>query len=399
MLISPAIFSLILALIVLGAGIMGCAICQAKNILNIIIFRSGRELRNWRILFALMVFFLAGYIFAFYLVVARLFNWLPLLMGTVFFFGALFVCFSVSVYYRTLRQLLITQEENRLAKDKAEAALDQLQQTQMQLIHNEKMLSLGQLVAGIAHEINNPINFIYGNLTPLSQYTEGLLELVELYAQFHPHPASEIVEKMDDLDLEFVKSDLPHLLSSIKMGTGRVQEIVLSLRTFSRLDEAEYKSASLSEGINSTLMILQSRLKAQADRPEIEIVKQYGALPNIDCNPGALNQVFMNLLTNAIDALEESFVQNPTLKPRILIQTLQSGENHVKICIADNGCGMSETVSKRIFDPFFTTKPVGQGTGLGLSISYQIVVDQHQGQLHCFSTPNEGTEFVIQLPT
>ncbi len=280
------------------------------------------------------------------------------------------------------------------------ATLRELQRTQAQLIQSEKMSSLGQLVAGVAHEINNPVNFIYGNLIHASEYVQHLLNLVELYQQEYPNPTSAIFSEIEDIDLTFLRQDLPKLLSSMKVGAERIREIVHSLRTFSRIDEAERKAVNIHEGIDSTLMILQNRLKAKPDRPGIEVVKVYGNLPLVECYPGQLNQVFMNLLSNAIDALEDRGSQEDLRiqNPQIWIRTSAIDKSRVVIAIADNGPGMTEEVRQHLFDPFFTTKPVGKGTGLGLSISYQIVREKHNGYLKCFSTPGQGAEFVIEIP-
>ncbi|MDZ8227080.1 sensor histidine kinase [Nostoc sp. ChiVER01] len=282
-------------------------------------------------------------------------------------------------------------------------ALRELQRTQSQVIQSEKMSSLGQLVAGVAHEINNPVNFIHGNLTHVQEYTQDLLALVQLYQQYDSNPASEIQIAIEDMDLEFLQSDLPKMLSSMKVGTERIRQIVLSLRNFSRTDEAEFKRVDIHEGIDSTLMILQHRLKAKPEQPEIEVIKDYGNVPLIECYAGQLNQVFMNILVNAIDALEESNVKrtyqeiedNPS---QIRIRTSVVNLTWVEVAIADNGVGISKEFQQRIFDPFFTTKPIGKGTGMGMSISYQIITEKHGGKLECFSNPGEGTEFIIQVP-
>ncbi|MCC5599146.1 sensor histidine kinase [Nostoc favosum] len=282
-------------------------------------------------------------------------------------------------------------------------ALEELQRTQSQVIQSEKMSSLGQLVAGVAHEINNPVNFIHGNLDYVQEYTQDLLALVQLYQQYNSNPAPEIQTAIEDMDLEFLQGDLPKMLSSMKVGTDRIRQIVLSLRNFSRTDEAEFKSVDIHEGIDSTLMILQHRLKAKPEQPEIQVIKDYGNVPLIECYAGQLNQVFMNILVNAIDALEESnalrtyqeIEDNPS---RIKIRTSVVNSTWVEVAIADNGVGISKEFQQRIFDPFFTTKPIGKGTGMGMSISYQIVTEKHGGKLECFSTAGEGTEFIIQVP-
>jgi signal transduction histidine kinase len=289
-----------------------------------------------------------------------------------------------------------------------------LKKAQTQLIQTEKMSGLGQLVAGIAHEINNPVNFIHGNTLHANQCTQDLLDLLELYEKYYPHPVAEIANKAEAIDLAFMREDLPKIMTSMQVGTDRIRAIVLSLRVFSRLDEAEVKDVNIHEGIDSTLMILQNRLKAKPSHPEIQIIKQYGNLPKIECYAGQLNQVFMNILTNAIDALEERMgneewgmghevaSQCSTLNAQCSIPTIwirtEVKQNQVAIAFADNGPGMPETVRQRLFDPFFTTKAVGKGTGLGLSISHQIVTEKHNGSLTCHSTPGAGTEFLIEIP-
>lgn len=307
---------------------------------------------------------------------------------------------------------LYTQSRDRATE--LQRLLEELGRTQAQLVQSEKMSGLGQLVAGVAHEINNPVNFIYGNLTYATDYITSLLGMVDLYQKHYPIPHPEIQDEAEDIDLAFLQSDLPKLLSSMKVGADRIQKIVASLRTFSRMDEAEMKAVDIHEGIDSTLMILQNRLKGRsgsfggqsANRPPIEIVKHYGDLPLVECYAGQLNQVFMNILSNAIDALEE-FDFEPDTQPTIQIHTQLLGgkrdgdrsTGQIQIRLIDNGPGIPATVQQRLFDPFFTTKPVGKGTGLGMSISYQIVTDRHGGSLQCISAPGEGAEFVIEIPT
>ncbi len=287
-----------------------------------------------------------------------------------------------------------------------ELALKNLQQTQSWLIQTEKMSSLGQMVAGVAHEINNPVNFITGNLSHATNYTKDLLELINQYQQHYPNPAPSIQEFIEEVDIEFLIEDLPKILASMQMGADRIQEIIVSLRNFSRADDLEMKPVNLHEGIDSTLLILQNRLKANGNKLGITLIKEYGNLPPVECYACQLNQVFMNMISNAIDALEsvrevEADRQSRgelTPSPTIWIHTEVSDNNEVIIRIRDNGSGIPESVLKRIFDPFFTTKPVDKGTGLGLSISYQVVVEKHGGILQCFSEPGQGTEFWIQIP-
>ena len=298
------------------------------------------------------------------------------------------------------------QESEARERSKAlqlEIAINKLKTTQAQLVQNEKMVSLGQLVAGVAHEINNPVNFIHGNLGPARGYTLDLLELIAVYQQHYPHPPAEVLKKIDEIDLHYVAEDLPKLFNSMKVGTERIVEIVKSLRSFSRLDEADRKCVDIHDGIESSLMILQNRLKSHSSRPGIQVVKHYQELPKIECFPGQLNQVFMNILINAIDALEERDKRREAAEcdrhpSTITIRTYLAEAGKVGVSIADNGPGIPESVSSRLFDPFFTTKPVGKGTGLGLSISYSIIVDRHGGNLNCISALGQGAEFAIEIP-
>ncbi|MEL6402266.1 MAG: ATP-binding protein [Cyanobacteria bacterium J06626_4] len=278
-----------------------------------------------------------------------------------------------------------------------------LRQSQAQLVQTEKMSSLGQLVAGIAHEINNPVNFIHGNLRHVKTYTEDLLNLIDFYQQESPEVTESLQAVVDSVDLTFVQEDLPKVVDSMQMGTSRIREIVKSLRIFSRLDEAACKAVNIHEGIDSAVMILQNRLKASRDRPEITVVRDYGSLPPVECYPGQLNQVFLNLLSNAIDALDERHQQDSqqaleTASGMIQIRTQSSQHGWVEIAVRDNGLGIAAATQSKLFDPFFTTKPVGKGTGLGLSISYQIVTEKHQGHLRCSSMPGEWTQFTISIP-
>lgn len=337
-----------------------------------------------------------------------------------------------------LRSLqLKLKEKNFLLQD----ALKNLKQSQVQEIQNEKMIALGQLIAGIAHEVNNPISFIYGNLQYANQYIQDLVKIIQAYQQEYPQPTPKIQQAIKDIDLNFVMQDLQNLMGAIYGGSDRIREIVIALQNFSRHDEAEMKLVNIHQGIDSTLLMLQHRLKATPHRPEIDVVKKYGNLPLISCYASELNQVFMHLLNNAIDALEvdeendsQQVRVNPrfrlitsrvdplwltvrqaqvnlqpsrltkmmtevaTRNPQIQIRTELVDSQAVRIAIADNGVGIAESWQSRLFDPFFTTKVVGKGCGLGLSISYQIIVQKHKGLITCSSSSGQGAEFVMTIP-
>ena len=357
------------------------------------------------------------------------------------------------IHVLTLVELQQVEEQSRVAK----IGFRDLQQNYTRLIQSEKMAALGQLVAGIAHEINNPVNFIAGNIVHAIQYSQNLLNLIRLYQQYYPEPSAEIQTAIAQIELDFLTTDLPRLLTSMEVGTERIKQIILSLRNFSRLDESDKKLVDIHEGIDSTLVILQSRLQNHKIGESINIIKEYGDLPQVECYAGLLNQVFMNILVNAIDAIQESLVSQHGLLPKgdvksdsaALVSLLPRGDakgerasggfphdvtgvrlsvpeaspvrvishpswlrDKAKICIhteltddkqiiiriSDNGPGIPESIQKQLFNPFFTTKPVGKGTGLGLSISYQIVVEKHGGQLQCISTVGKGTDFIIKIP-
>ncbi|MBD2201265.1 PAS domain S-box protein [Calothrix sp. FACHB-1219] len=300
----------------------------------------------------------------------------------------------------TEADLVRSQTQLQQQTSELQQTLQECQRIQSQLIQSEKMSSIGQLVAGVAHEINNPVNFIYGNLAHANNYTHDLLNFLKLYQKHYPNPPAEITEEAEAIDLDFLLQDLPHLLSSMKVGADRIRKIVASLRTFSRFDEADLKFADIHEGIDSTLTILDYRLKAKPNRPTIQVIKEYGDLPLIQCYAGQLNQVFMNILANAIDALEESYELQKLACDclTIRIYTEKINAQHITIRIADNGPGITEQVINRLFDPFYTTKPVGKGTGMGLSISYQIITERHNGSIKCISSPGQGAEFVIEIP-
>jgi signal transduction histidine kinase len=305
-----------------------------------------------------------------------------------------------------LRQVineLETSQQEVKEKRQLEQTLSELQRTQAQLVHAEKMSSLGQLVAGVAHEINNPVNFIHGNLACLEEYSQQLLNTVQLYQHHYPHAVAEIQAHTDASDLDFLQKDLPKIVSSMKVGTDRIRKIVQSLRIFSRKDEADLKPVDIHEGLDSTLLILQHRLKKKPQSPEIQVIRNYGNLPLVECYAGQLNQVFMNILANAIDAIDE-LNEKRTVEEikensiQITISTSMVDSEWVQVRIADTGVGITGSIQKQIFNPFFTTKPIGKGTGMGLAISYQIITEKHGGKLTCFSTPGSGAEFVIDIP-
>jgi signal transduction histidine kinase/PAS domain-containing protein len=313
-----------------------------------------------------------------------------------------------------------SEAAERKKADTLHQTLQTLQQTQAKLVQSEKMASLGQLVGGLAHEINNPISFIYGNINHAREYSEQLLELIDLYQTYYPETDEAIADLLEALDLDFIREDFPQLLDSMAVGADRIRDIILSLRNFSRLDEADCKVANINSSVESTLTILKSRLSQAASRSSIEVVQQYGDLPQISCYPGQLNQALFNILNNAIDALEERLKQDQTFKPELRVTTefLASGVNGesltteateempdrenvgaiVRIKITDNGLGIPNDVVERVFDPFFTTKPIGKGTGLGLSNAYQIIVEQHQGAFYCQPHAPSGTQFIVELP-
>ncbi|MBE7382030.1 MAG: ammonium transporter [Leptolyngbya sp. SIO1E4] len=320
-------------------------------------------------------------------------------------------CYTLIVRDITLRKQAEEAIQAAEAKDlktrQLEKTLKELQQAQIQLIHSEKMSSLGQLVAGVAHEINNPINFIYANLTYVEDYFRDLLDLINCY---HAEPVTAtsdgIRRKIKAIDLDYLIQDLPKILGSMRGGAERIAEIVRSLRDFSHLGGANLKWVDIHQGLESTLTILGNKLKGKGSRPSIQVLRDYGDFPKVECYPSQLNQVFMNLLTNAIDAIDEkweleptrSWPENPGFVPQIIVRTQVTNRDRIQIHVSDNGIGIPEPVKRRMLDPFFTTKSVGKGTGLGMSISYQIVVERHRGTLNCFSSPGKGTRFLIDIP-
>ncbi|MGK7904795.1 MAG: response regulator [Hormoscilla sp.] len=306
-----------------------------------------------------------------------------------------------------LLQQLTSELEERVSSRTAELreSLNKLQQAQIQLVQSEKMSSLGELVAGVAHEINNPVSFIAGNVSLASEYTEDILEHLRLYQQVFPEPGAEIEQHAEEIELDYLLEDLPKMVASMEVGVDRIRQISVSLRSFSRMDNTSKTQVNIHEGLDSTLMILQHRIKANDHRPDIEVVREYGDLPLVNCYPSPLNQVFMNLLANAIDALDEenmksgrSYEEIKQDPNRLIIKTSVIKGGKVEIKIADNGPGIPEEMQSRIFEPFVTTKPVGKGTGLGLSICHDVIIEKHGGSLLCNSQLGEGTEFVIGIP-
>jgi two-component system, NtrC family, sensor kinase len=287
----------------------------------------------------------------------------------------------------------------RMANQQLSQTLDQLRHTQAQLIQSEKMSSLGQMVAGVAHEINNPINFIDGNLDYMAQSIESLFDLIDLYQNHYPDPPEAIKDCIEEMELNFLQTDLQKMMTSLKIGSQRIHKIVMSLQNFSRLNEAQLKQVDIHDGLNSTLVILQQRLNIN-EEVKIKIERDFEDLPIIECYPGELNQAFFNILTNAIDFIEEKLQQESSLDfvPTIWLYTRKKEPDQIMISIRDNAMGMTAEVCDRIFDPFYTTKPVGKGTGMGMAIVYQTIVEKHHGSLECKSTLGEGTEIIISIP-
>jgi signal transduction histidine kinase len=325
-------------------------------------------------------------------------------VGGVDFISKPFQFEEVLVRIQTHLQVQALQSELRLKNTKLEQALDSLKQMQTQLLRKEKLLGLGQLVAGVCHEINNPVSFIAGNLKPANDSIQVLLKLIEAYQTEYPVPSQSIQTLIEEAELEFLTTDLQNMMRSMRTGVDRISSIVLALRIFSRLGESSIKPTDIHECLDSTLVLLQYRLVETSKMPSIKIIKHYDNLPLLTCYASEINQVFLNILTNAIDALQQKFSQSNLIKdpieemPTIQITTEFNTPKHITIRIKDNGIGISNDAEKRLFEPFFTTKPIGQGVGLGLAISYQIVVEKHKGNLSYSANSNE-TEFVIEIPT
>ncbi|MCC5634349.1 HAMP domain-containing histidine kinase [Nostoc sp. CHAB 5844] len=329
------------------------------------------------------------------------------LSGSVKAFTAFISVYTALVLLPIIPQALALPSPAELesANSHLKLALKELANTQAQLIQTEKISSLGQLVAGIAHEINNPINFIYGNTSLIEDYTKNLFTLIAIYQSNYPHPVPEIQVATDKVDLDFIQEDLPKILSSMKIGAERISKLVSSLRNFSRLDESELKAVDIHEGIDSTLLLLQNRLKITGHHPDIQVIKEYGNLPKIECYPKHINQVLMNILTNVIDDLKKSVISGQACvknciipkSPQIKITTEVLDSHQVKIRIADNGCGITEEEKQKIFEPSLSTETIASGKNFGMLISYQIL-EKYGGQLNCISAPVQGTEFHIKIP-
>ncbi|MBD1931930.1 MULTISPECIES: sensor histidine kinase [Cyanophyceae] len=306
------------------------------------------------------------------------------------------------VLARIQNQLTIKNLQNELQAQNTQLqkTLTELKKAQAQLVQKEKMLGLGQLAAGMAHEINNSIGFVSSNLEPASEYIQDLLNLINLYQQEYPNPSIPIQEAIQEIDLDFLSLDIKKIMGSMQTGAERISTMILALRIFSRLNESDIKAVDIHEGLDSTLLLLQHRLRKERKCPEIKVIKQYGNLPLVTCYASQLNQVFFNLLNNAIDAIESGLEKGITESsiPTIWIKTELTAYKTVSIQIKDNGIGIDEKVRSRLFNPFFTTKPVGQGSGLGLVTSYEIVVEKHKGELRCNSLPGQGAEFIIEIP-
>jgi len=338
-----------------------------------------------------------------------LLNILTVVLSLLLLIIVMVIWYQIQLSEKAKIQVILLGEQRTILQEQAnqlEQTLQQLKKTQTQLVQKEKMSSLGQLVAGLAHEINNPLTFIYGNIEHINQYSKELFQVIKKY-QRNSTQMSDVLEVVDVNEVNFFRQDIPKLLTSMKTGADRIKQIILSLRTFSRLDEATMKAVDIHESIDSTLFILQNRLNNFNKHKAIEITKKYAILPLVECYPGKINQVFLNILSNAIDAIEGLFPGNNSTigneqfkdtQPYIRIRTELTPDKSVNIAIANNGPNIPVEIQSMIFNPFFTTKPIGQGTGLGLSISYQIVTEVHKGKLILVSTHEPLTEFIIQIP-
>ena len=318
--------------------------------------------------------------------------------------GGVIISYRINDFAKTSISPISDTSGINLSNQKLQNRVQELEQNlklfrkeQIQLIQTEKMNALSQIVAGFAHEINNPISFLHGNITPTVKYIQDILELVELYKHYYPQPEAEIAERIADIDLEFIRHDLNKILLSMEVGTERIQGIVLSLKSFSRLNESELKKVDIHEGIDSTLTILRHRLKATEKRPEILAIADYGDLPDIECYPSQLNQVFMNIIGNAIDAFNDDNRDADEARV-ILISSELINSNWATVRIQDNGCGIPKNIQNKLFEPFFTTKEIGQGMGIGLSTSYQIIVKNHGGKIEFNSILGQGSQFIISIP-
>ena len=309
----------------------------------------------------------------------------------------IWVARDISERKRAEEALQQSELRERNKAQELEKTLSELKVTEARLLLSEKMASLGSLVAGVAHEINNPIGFIYGNIDAATNYARNLLNLITLYQKYYPEPVTEVSQQINEIDLDFIAEDFPKLLNSMNQGANRISKIVQSLRDFSHLDEASYKRVDIHAGIDNTILLLQHRINQVSHRKKVKITKKYAHLPKVECYPKKLNQVFMNIISNAIDALEEGIEKINIPNPEVSIFT-ELVDDKVVIRIADNGIGITTHVKKRLFDPFFTTKTVGKGTGMGLAVSYQIIVDNHKGELQCVSDSGKGAEFIISIP-
>ncbi|MEM9922593.1 MAG: ATP-binding protein [Cyanobacteria bacterium P01_D01_bin.50] len=333
----------------------------------------------------------------YYLYIEKTKYWFSASISPISETQVVWVARDISERKRAEEALQESELRERKKAQELEKTISELKVTQARLLLSEKMASLGSLVAGVAHEINNPIGFIYGNIDAATNYAEDLLSLINLYQKYYPQPVTEISQQINDIDLDFIAEDFSKLLNSMNQGARRISQIVQSLRDFSHLDEASYKHVDIHAGIDNTILLLQHRINQVSHLKKIQVTKQYAQIPKVECYPKKLNQVFMNIISNAIDALEEGIEKISIHNPQVNIFT-ELVDDKVVIRIADNGIGITTGVKKRLFDPFFTTKTVGKGTGMGLAVSYQIIVDNHKGEIQCISDYEKGAEFIISIP-